>query len=685
MAGGAGDDTYVVDNVDDVAVEAVNAGTDTVLASVSYTLASNTENLNLGGTENISGTGNALDNLIVGNSGNNTLIGMEGNDTLDGGAGADVMDGGLGDDTYIVDSTADVVVEAANAGFDTVQSSVSYTLSDNVENLTLIGSIDINATGNALDNILTGNSGANVLDGGAGADTLIGGQGNDTLLGGAGNDRYVFNPGDGADIIIDTLGSDTLYIGGGLIEANLEGVRDGDNMIVSLFGTIETITLTNWFAQNEGVNRIEFSDGSSLDRTGIEGLLNRPPVANPDAITVFEDGGVMNVPTAALLANDTDPNPNDVISVVAVGASAIGASVSLTNGQVQYDIGNRFQELGAGQTVTDSFGYTISDSKGETASSMVNVTITGVNDAPILVAPLADQDITFNKTFSWQMPSGSFIDIDQGDTLDYSATLADGSLLPDWLSFDPITRTFSGMAPKTVGYVDVQVTATDRVAATGSTIDSLAASDIFRISISHGNEGVGDGQDAAPAGTGSNFNDGPGTSPGNPGAGGGINAGNTLLGTEGNDSLTGGSGDDLLDGLGGNDRLEGGAGNDIYLFGRNGGVDTVIEQDATAGNTDVLRFGENIADDQVWFSRVDSDLEVSFIGTDDKAIVNDWYKGTAYHVEQFQTADGKVLLDSQVENLVSAMAAFSPPAAGQTTLPQNYQDALAPVLAANWK
>jgi hypothetical protein len=111
----------------------------------------------------------------------------------------------------------------------------------------------------------------------------------------------------------------------------------------------------------------------------------------------------------------------------------------------------------------------------------------------------------------------------------------------------------------------------------------------------------------------------------------------------------------------------------------------VIEKDATAGNTDVLRFGDNIASEQAWFRRVGSELEVSFIGTDDKAIVYNWYKGSAYHLEQFQTADGKMLLDSQVENLVSAMAAFSPPAAGQTTLPQNYQDALAPVLAANWK
>ncbi|QDX82780.1 hypothetical protein B9N43_00615 [Denitratisoma sp. DHT3] len=62
-----------------------------------------------------------------------------------------------------------------------------------------------------------------------------------------------------------------------------------------------------------------------------------------------------------------------------------------------------------------------------------------------------------------------------------------------------------------------------------------------------------------------------------------------------------------------------------------------------------------------------------------------WYSGSAYHIEKFQTNDGKFLLDTQVENLVQAMAAFSPPAAGQTTLPQNYRDTLAPTLAANWQ
>jgi hypothetical protein len=95
--------------------------------------------------------------------------------------------------------------------------------------------------------------------------------------------------------------------------------------------------------------------------------------------------------------------------------------------------------------------------------------------------------------------------------------------------------------------------------------------------------------------------------------------------------------------------------------------------------------GADITVDQLWFRQIGTNLEVSIIGTDAKTTISNWYSGTAYHVEQFVTADGKTLLDSQVANLVNAMASFTPPAAGQTTLPQDYQNALAPVIAANWQ
>jgi Ca2+-binding RTX toxin-like protein len=213
MQGGKGNDTYIVDHKRDTVIEAENAGTDTVRSSVSYTLVDNVENLILTGSSDINGSGNALKNVITGNSGNNTLVGKDGNDTLiglggsdvlNGGAGADRMEGGKGNDTYIVDNVSDRVIEARNAGTDTVRSSVSYALTDNVENLVLTGSLAINGNGNALNNVITGNSGSNKLDGKDGNDTLIGGGGSDILIGRAGN-----------DVLFGGTGNDTLTGGAG--------------------------------------------------------------------------------------------------------------------------------------------------------------------------------------------------------------------------------------------------------------------------------------------------------------------------------------------------------------------------------------------------------------------------------------------------------------------------------------
>jgi len=159
----------------------------------------------------------------------------------------------------------------------------------------------------------------------------------------------------------------------------------------------------------------------------------------------------------------------------------------------------------------------------------------------------------------------------------------------------------------------------------------------------------------------------------------------TLTGGAGNDILYGEAGADTLDGGIGADSLIGGAGNDTYVLGRGHGADTVTENDSTSGNTDLARFLAGVATDQIWFRHVGNDLEASIIGTSDKLTVKNWYSGAAYHVEQFRTADDHVLLDSKVDTLVQAMAAFAPPAAGQTTLPSNYQTALQPVIAANWQ
>src|SRR5204862_6133142 len=117
--------------------------------------------------------GGAYDDTLIGSDANNDLFGRGGNDTLDGGLGADKLQGGVGNDTYYVDNSGDVIVENAGEGTDSVFSSISWTLGSNVENLTLTGTANINATGNSAANVLSGNSGANVLSGGAGNDTYV--------------------------------------------------------------------------------------------------------------------------------------------------------------------------------------------------------------------------------------------------------------------------------------------------------------------------------------------------------------------------------------------------------------------------------------------------------------------------------------------------------------------------------
>ncbi|MGO4670630.1 peroxidase family protein [Bosea sp. 2RAB26] len=126
-------------------------------------------------------TGGSGDDSLTGNGGNNTLNGGLGNDTLNGGGGTDTMIGGAGDDIYITDGN-DTLTEAANQGTDTVRSSVTFTLANNFENLTLTGNGNINGTGNNAANVIIGNGGNNTLTGGAGNDVMTGGAGSDTFL-----------------------------------------------------------------------------------------------------------------------------------------------------------------------------------------------------------------------------------------------------------------------------------------------------------------------------------------------------------------------------------------------------------------------------------------------------------------------------------------------------------------------
>jgi Ca2+-binding RTX toxin-like protein len=264
MIGGTGNDIYVVDNIGDVVVENPNEGSDTVQSSIAYTLAANVENLLLLGASAISGTGNGMNNVIIGNAGANTLAGLGGADSLDGGAGVDratyaaspagvyvslAMGEGSGGDAQgdtltnienLVGSNFADTLEgnAANnnlngaGGSDTVSyqhaaAGVTVSLAITAAQNTVGAGIDTlvsfaNLTGSYFDDILTGSTAANLIDGSYGNDTIDGGAGNDTLIGGPGNDRLlgssgadILSGGDGSDTLIGGAGKDTLTGGAG--------------------------------------------------------------------------------------------------------------------------------------------------------------------------------------------------------------------------------------------------------------------------------------------------------------------------------------------------------------------------------------------------------------------------------------------------------------------------------------
>jgi Ca2+-binding RTX toxin-like protein len=250
LIGGKGDDIYVVQNAGDLVTENANEGTDTVIASVNWTLAATLEHAMASeGNTAVDLTGNDGANKLTGNDGINKLDGGKGNDTLEGGKGADtlvggdgddMLDGGEGDDNltggagndiYVVNSALDIFGgEAADGGTDTVRSSVTVTFAvaaaTNFEHIELTGNGVANGTGNDAANKITGNSAVNILIGNKGNDTLDGGAGKDTLVGGEGDDTYTVD--DAGDVVTEVAnqGTDTVIASVDFDQEHREGGID---------------------------------------------------------------------------------------------------------------------------------------------------------------------------------------------------------------------------------------------------------------------------------------------------------------------------------------------------------------------------------------------------------------------------------------------------------------------------
>ncbi len=389
LKGGLGNDNYTIDDAAAMVVELAGEGTDTVNASVDYELTANVEKLTLTGSAPINATGNDSDNTLTGNSSSNTLVGNAGNDVLDGKDGFDNLFGGLGDDTYIISAQTfgtDSIVELVSEGLDTVQSSVEYSLGDNLENLTLTGTSAINGYGNELDNTLKGNSAANILTGGAGNDTYVVGAGDttvelagegvdtvqsaiawtlaaevenltltgtsavagtgnalanvltgnsaaNTLSGAAGDDQYRFNLGGGADRIIETTGNDRIVFGAGITSGQITATRTGSVVKLIVNGT-DSISIDELSAGVFAVEQFEFVGGSVLGAAWLNGLIPSaaPTATNLSAAEAYTEDTAKNL--VDIVVTDSDSANTTVtltLSNAAAGSLNVGTSGTVTS------------------------------------------------------------------------------------------------------------------------------------------------------------------------------------------------------------------------------------------------------------------------------------------------------------------------------------------------------------------
>lgn len=395
------------------------------------------------------------DDIIVGSGGIDTLFGGKGNDQLDGDSadlnGADhkddFLDGGEGDDTLIGNGGADTLY--GGTGNDILTGDASGLANQFHGDDVLFGE-----DGN---DQLFGLGGNDTLNGGAGADFLSGGLGNDTITvgegdiadGGAGDDVYNILADAQSVNIIDSAGNDTLNFGGNVDFSDLQFNYVGGNAIITTPDGRQ-VTIENWSTGTS--ERFTFSNNDSVNEDSLYsftlpvGLFVEP--AN-DTLT-YSATLTDNSPLPAWL--NIDP-----------------ATGTLSGTPENDDVGNI------------DIRITATDSGGLSESTVFNLTVNNTNDAPEVAFALPDRDIKKDFQFTYQLPQDSIIDVDTGDLLTYSATLADDSALPTWLSFDPNTQTFSGVPiDQDVGVLDIKVTATDLFGASVSDefqLDIAASSD----------------------------------------------------------------------------------------------------------------------------------------------------------------------------------------------------------------
>ncbi len=399
-------------------------------------------------SQNIQGTEN--DDVSVGKNGNDTIDTLAGNDRAFGGAGNDHITVGDGNDIAYGGEGNDIIVGGSGQGNDyydgglgndtVVYSSASNAIFVNLENGSAFGDEIDSDRLISLENIISGN-GDDYLTGDEEDNQITGAGGDDRIDGKLGNDVAIYS-GTRTDYEITSLSGNR--------------VRITDLRQDSPDGTDEV----------SNVEIFSFADGTFTSDALFS--ANNKPIIISDDLQTNEDES-LTFTKEELLLNDSDPD-GDAISFVSAQSSENGQLIENSDGTFTFIPDQDFNG-------TASFIYTITDGNGIEVSSTVNVEVAAVNDAPVVQTPIEDQNSAEDLPVSIVVPETLFSDVD-GDTLTLTATLADASPLPDWLSFNSDTKTFTGTPPSNFsGPINLRVLATDGV----DTVESVFDLNIFAV------------------------------------------------------------------------------------------------------------------------------------------------------------------------------------------------------------
>jgi Ca2+-binding RTX toxin-like protein len=628
--------------------------------------------------------GSDLNEVISGGAGSDWLDGGAGDDTLAGGGGDDLLTGGPGADTYVYNlgDGTDTIADPSGPG---QQNTLRFGPGIDPGSLTLgLGSLLIRVGDSAgalhlesfdpqnpfgprdIDRFvfadgselgyeqllergfdLYGTERADIIAGTALADRVTGGKGNDLLFAGFGGDTYLYASGDGADRIIeadDPGATDVLRFGLGVDAARVRVHRRGDDIVIGLPGAGDSVTLADWFAApSRRIERVEFADGSFWDGTALESrlvpeLLNRPPrLASPIADQAATEDQPFSFTLPAGTFSDADAGDSLVLSATRSDGAPLPGWLSFDSASGRFSGTPTNDDVG-------SLGITVvaTDTAGVSASGAFRLDVANVNDAPVVANPIQGQSVEAGTSFVFTVPPDTFLDVDAGDSLGFSAGLAGGAPLPAWLSFDPASARFSG-APRTsdIGILHVAVTATDRSGAravsdfglivrapAGSRVSGTAGDDLLyggtgneALMAKGGNDYLfGDtGDDVLKAASGNDILQG-GSGDDAMHAGSGRNL---LDGGSGDDLIYGGRGAGLIIGGSGNDIIRTARGHDVIVFNRGDGHDLVYA-DREGNNT--LSLGGGIRYEDLRFRKSGNDLVLE-LGGSDSITFKHWYAG----------------------------------------------------------